>query len=38
VQRVASIRPPKQGTRGNGHGRHTARPLRPETMSSSDQA
>ena len=38
IQRVAPIRPPQQGNRGNGHGRHAARPLRPETMSSSDQA
>ena len=38
VQRVASIRSPQQGHRGNGNGRHTARPLRPQTMSSSDQA
>jgi type II secretory pathway component PulJ len=34
VQRVAPIR----GNRGNGNGRHAARALRPETLSSSDQA
>jgi hypothetical protein len=34
LQRVAPIR----GNRGNGNGRHAARPLRSETMSSSDQA
>lgn len=35
VQRVASIRLPKQGNRGNGNG-HAA--LRPEALASSHQA
>ena len=38
VQRVAPIPPPQRGNRGNGNGRHAARPARPETMFSSDQA
>jgi len=37
LQRVAPISP-NQGNRGNGNGRHAARPLRSGTMSSSDQA
>ncbi len=36
VQRVAPIRSPERGNRGNGNGRHVARPVRSETMPSSD--